>query len=50
MQVLNTTGGKYFMGVNYCMLDKYTGPVTPEQWKTCVSNVKVGPFSKQPSC
>ena len=34
-------GGKNFVGVNYCAMNKYKGPKTKEQWDTVVKNLKV---------
>ena len=36
--------GKYFVGVNYCAMDKYREPCSAEQWKCCVESIKVSPF------
>lgn len=43
LQVLADVGGKSFVGVNYCAMNKYKGPKTKEQWTTVVKNLKVGP-------
>jgi D-psicose/D-tagatose/L-ribulose 3-epimerase len=40
MQVLADVGGKSFVGVNYCAMNKYKGPKTKEQWDTVVKNLK----------
>ena len=40
-QILRDVGGKYFMGVNYCAMDKYTVPCSTEQWNTCRDSLKV---------
>ena len=39
-QVLHEVGGKHFVGVNYCAMNKYKGPKTKEQWDTVVRNLK----------
>ena len=49
MQVLADVGGKSFVGVNYCAMNKYKGPKTKEQWDTVVKNLKVGPAWKSTS-
>lgn len=41
LQVLADVGGKNFVGVNYCAMNKYGGPKTKEQWDTVVKNLKV---------
>ena len=40
-QVLKALGGQYFLGVNYSAMHKYPCACTPEQWRHCVSSLKV---------
>ncbi|KAK9790359.1 hypothetical protein WJX73_006466 [Symbiochloris irregularis] len=40
MKILRDVGGKYFVGVNFCAMDKYTTPCSTEQWNTCRDSLK----------
>ena len=42
VQILHECNGKYFVGVNFCAMDKYREPCSPEQWKCCVESIKAG--------
>ena len=41
LQHLHECNGKFIVGVNYCAMDKYREPCSPEQWKNCVESIRV---------
>ena len=49
-QILHECDGKFFVGVNYCAMDKYREPCSPEQWKNCVDSIKVRSDGQARAC